>query len=137
MPEATVVTSCPLLAFLRSHALDRDEDTFDDEYVELQRLLQLEFGQCPFLICLDREDLLRLDEPLTPRSQIVVSDNRWRSNSATVVTVADNEPITRRRILHTIKHDPIYAEIAEQSDRIFLESIELVTPTRAACYFGS
>ena len=134
MPEATVATSCPLLAFLRSHALDRDEDTFDDEYAELQRLLLLEFGQCPFLICLDREDLLRLDEPLTPRSQIVVSDNRAR---ATVVTVVDNAPITRRRILHTIKHDPMYAEIAERSDRIYLESIELVTPTRAACYFGS
>lgn len=142
---------CPLLEFVRHHTLDRDDDTFDDDYTELQRLLQLEFGECPFTICLDREDLLRLDEPLTDQSHVVVHDGRASSPSGfpmndprrerlttdTVVSAIDNQPITLRRILHTIKNVPEYAEIAGQSDRIFLETIEQCTPSRFSCYFGS
>jgi len=142
---------CALLHFVQCHALDRDDDAFDEDYTEMQRLLRLEFGECPFTICLDREDLLRLDEPLTDQSQIVVHDGRASAPSGfpmddprrarlttdTIVTAIDNAPITLRRILHTIKHVPAYAEMAEHSDRVFLESIEPVTPSRYSCYFGS
>lgn len=151
MSSTTTRPSCPLVAFVRQHTLDRDDESFDDDYTEMQRLLRLEFGECPFTICLDREDLLRLDEPLTDRPHIVVHDGRAHAPSGfpmddprrdrlttdTIVTAVDNEPITLRRILHTIKHVPEYAEIAQLSDRVFLQDIGQCTPSRFSCYFGS
>jgi len=95
-----------------------EEQRSTEEYQDrLYELINLEFPDCPFSICLPEEELLRLDEPFCDSKKVklidgnIHSDNFYYSNvpieiinrmkKNISVYQIDNTPITLRQILNT------------------------------------
>jgi hypothetical protein len=60
----TTIPTTTLLGFLQETQDYTEEQRSTEEYRDrLYELINLEFPDCPFSICLPEEELLRLDEP--------------------------------------------------------------------------
>ena len=131
-----------------------EDNTLQDAWFKTKNeLLDAEFPDCPFHICLDDSELCMLDEPFTTEVTLTVIDDRACSEffgfdeddprrqtlfSSIEVSQVDGRPITLRQILTRMIQTPSYAEIAQHTNHNFLECfVRDFSPRTYTSCFGS
>ena len=117
-------------------------------------LIEHEFPNLPFSICLDDDDLIKLDEPFTEEPVIFVKDDRasktsysWhlvdelernQYNSNIKIEKRGDNSITLRQIILEMSNTEEYSKINEiGDDHRFLEGFDQPTPIQFVASFGS
>ena len=117
-------------------------------------LLEQEFPNIPFQICLAHTELISLDEPFTDEPVVFVKDDRackysyywklWpelernRYNTNIKISKKGDNPITLRQIILEMAATDEYQMVADAGDNhIFLEWLQPRTPIQYAAWFGS
>lgn len=143
-----------LLNFLRQTEEYTEEQRETYEYQNtLNRLLNEEFPNAFYSICLSAEELLRLDEPMTDKKKIKLIDTNinpfniyysqlpleqiQKMKKAIYVYQKDNQPITLRQVLDTMRTHRHFKGFKGEDDHIFLEGIIQISPDTYELWFGS
>lgn len=149
-----MATQSNLLNFLRETENYTEEQQETEEYqYNLSRLLDEEFPNCSFSICLSNDELFRLDEPMTNKKKIKLIDTNinpfnfyysqlpletiQKMKKAIFVNQIDNQPITLRQVLDTMRTHRHFKGFKGGDDHRFLERIFRVSPDTFELHFGS
>ena len=108
------------------------EDLWNEKYHEL---VDLEFPNAPFTICLSNDELLQLDEPFTDKEHIIIKDDRGKSTncygSYLRVQKKGETPITLRQILNAMIQNDDYKLMNEKKEtHCFLETLHKMDSTQ-------
>lgn len=122
-----------------------NENNCDDYDEELSKEIEKEFPNSPFVISIDDEELVKLDEPFTDEKTIYIMDSRFDDMDYYQYDVAkmkveriDNKPITLRQILETMIKDKHYHYDMVICDcHTFLEGFRETSNTVYEAIFGS
>ncbi len=133
----------------------KTDDTENQKWFDLRcQLIEDEFSNLPFTVCLDDDELLELDEPFTDEPVIFIRDNRasehsymWhdidelernRYNSNFRVKRQGDKPITLRQIINEMGRVAEYKLINEAGEEHrFFEGLEKRSPIQYLAFFGS
>jgi len=127
------------------------EDLWSEKYHEL---IDKEFPNAPFSICLNNDELLKLDEPFTAEKSIIIMDERahpinhgcnftqselydFVASSYLLVQKKGDNPITLRHILNAMINNDDYKLMNKKESQYFLEAFYKITPIHYGARFGS
>ena len=131
-----------------------DKTEFDRLSDIKHELLEKEFPDIPFSICLPDDELVKLDEPFTDEPVIFIRDRRasehsymWHEvpeeirnkyNSNIKIEKMGGNPITLRQIINEMAITDEYSKMEEaMDDHRFLEGFDRSTPIQYFASFGS
>jgi hypothetical protein len=133
-----------------------DDDELDnDVYQKFNDLINIEFPNSPFNICLSFNQLQKLDEPFTSFDRIIIIDGRISDSNPyysgvyetelsklyheLVIESIDNKPITLRQVLTSMSTDKHYnMSVIRRDYHRFLEDFGPTDePHVFSTFFGS
>ena len=118
-----------------------DDELDNDVYERFNKLIDIEFPNSPFNICLTFNELQKLDQPFTSFDQIIIMDGRITDSNPyysgvyeseliklhheLVIESIDNKPITLRQVLTSMISDTHYnMPVICKDNHRFLEAFE-------------
>jgi hypothetical protein len=132
-----------------------DDEIESDVYEELNNLIDIEFPNSPFNICLSFNRLKKLDQPFTSLHKIIIMDGRITDSNSyysgvyeteliklyheTIIVSIDNKPITLRQVLTSmITNEHYNMSVICRDYHRFLEDFEATDePHVFSAFFGS